>query len=117
MGSPIVIVSTFGRGHWLAAALAQEGIKTTLVDVSSKLGVWPAEDLEGPFGFFRNERISESQMERFYSDEAFEELQNGFPKWLNGGSVQFKGPLTKFKIENSKLSTHVTEPMTANPPE
>ncbi|MFM6927640.1 MAG: hypothetical protein ACKOX6_04210 [Bdellovibrio sp.] len=117
MGSPIVIVSTFGRGHWLAAALAQEGIKTTLVDVSSKLGVWPAEDLEGPFGFFRNERISESQMERLYSDDAFEELQNGFTMWLNEGPIEFKGPLTKFKIENSKLSHHVTELLTASSPD
>ena len=117
MGSPIVIVSTFGRGHWLAAALAQEGIKTTLLDVSSKLGVWPTEDLEGPFGFFRNERISESQMERLYSDDAFEELQNGFTMWLNEGPIEFKGPLTKFKIENAKLSSHVTDLMMASAPD
>lgn len=115
--SPIVIVSAFGRGHWLAAALAQEGIKTTLLDMSSKLGVWPAEDLEGPFGFFRNERISESQVERLYSDDSFEELQNGFTMWLNEGPIEFKGPLTKFKIEKSELSSHVTDLIAATTPD
>jgi hypothetical protein len=117
LGNPIVIVSTFGRGHWLAAALAQEGIKTTLVDVSSKLGVWPAEDLEGPFGFFRNERISESQVERLYSDDSFEELHNGFTMWLPDGPIELKGPLTKFKIESSSLSQHVKDLMLASSPD
>ncbi|UYL08078.1 hypothetical protein B9G69_013590 [Bdellovibrio sp. SKB1291214] len=107
--SPIVIVSAFGRGHWLAAALSREGIKTTVLDVSSKLGVWPSEDLEGPFGFFRNEKISESQMERLYSDDSFEELHNGFTLWLPEGPLECKGPLTKFKIDNSGLAPQVKE--------
>ncbi|HEX7672590.1 MAG TPA: hypothetical protein VF412_00395 [Bdellovibrio sp.] len=103
LGNPIIIVSTFGRGHWLASALAQEGIKTTLVDVTSKLGVWPTEDVEGPFGFFRNEKISESQVDRLYSEDAFEEVPNGFSLWLPEGPIEFKGPLTKFKIDNLPL--------------
>ncbi len=109
LGNPIIIVSAFGRGHWLAAALAQEGIKTTLVDISSKLGVWPKEDIEGPFGFFRNERISESQVDRLYSEDAFEEVPNGFSLWLPEGPVEFKGPLTKFKIDNLPLVPQVKD--------
>ncbi|KHD88889.1 MAG: hypothetical protein OM95_07175 [Bdellovibrio sp. ArHS] len=109
LGSPVILVSAFGRGHWLAAALAKEGIKTTLVDVSTKLGVWPSEDVEGPFGFFRTERISESQMERLYSDDHFAEVPNGFTIWLKDGPFECKGPLTKFKIEKSSLSPHIKD--------
>lgn len=109
MGSPVILISAFGRGHWLAAALAQEGIKTTLVDVSSKLGVWPSEDVEGPFGFFRNEKISETQMERLYADDPYTEVSNGFTIWFNDGPLEFKGPLTKFKIEQLPLSNHVKD--------
>lgn len=109
LGSPIIIISAFGRGHWLAASLAQEGIKVTLVDISSKLGVWPKEDIEGPFGFFRNERISESQVDRLYSEDAFEEVAQGFSLWLTEGPMEFKGPLTKFKIENLALAPQVKD--------
>ncbi|MEN0057436.1 MAG: hypothetical protein AAGB31_01270, partial [Bdellovibrio sp.] len=109
LGSPVILISAFGRGHWLAAALAQEGIKTTLVDVSSKLGVWPAEDIEGPFGFFRNERISESQLERLYADDPYDEVPNGFSLWLKKGPLEMKGPLTKYKIDGLELSSHVKE--------
>ncbi|UOF02067.1 hypothetical protein [Bdellovibrio reynosensis] len=109
LGSPLILISAFGRGHWLAAALANEGIKTTLVDVSSKLGVWPTEDVEGPFGFFRNEKISESHLERLYSDDPFEELPNGFTLWMKDGPFECKGPLTKFKIEKANLDSQVKE--------
>lgn len=109
LGNPVILISAFGRGHWLAAALAKEGIKTTLVDVSSKLGVWPSEDVEGPFGFFRNEKISESQMERLYSDDPYEEVPNGFTLWLKEGPFECKGPNTKFKMDKSSLSPHVKD--------
>lgn len=109
LGSPVILISAFGRGHWLAAALAQEGIKTTLVDVSSQLGVWPAEDVEGPFGFFRNEKISESQLERLYSDSSFEEVQNGFTLWLENGPLECKGPITKYKIDKISLLPHIKD--------
>ncbi|WII70977.1 hypothetical protein QJS83_10945 [Bdellovibrio sp. 22V] len=109
LGSPVILISAFGRGHWLAAALAQEGIKTTLVDVSSKLGVWPSEDVEGPFGFFRNERISESQLERLYADDPYEEVSNGFTLWLSQGPFECKGPTTKFKIDTSTLAPPIKE--------
>jgi hypothetical protein len=105
----VILVSAFGRGHWLAAALAQEGIKTTLIDVSSKLGVWPIEDVEGPFGFFRTDKISESQMERLNSDDHFNEVANGFSLWLKDGPWEFKGPMTKFEIDNSTLHSSVKD--------
>lgn len=109
LGNPVILVSAFGRGHWLAAVLAQEGIKTTLVDVSTQLGVWPIEDVEGPFGFFRTDKITESQTERLYSEDPFEEVPNGFTLWLKEGPLECKGPLTKYRIENSTFSSPIQE--------
>lgn len=109
LGSPVIIISAFGRGHWLAASLAHEGIKTTLVDVSSKLGVWPIEDIEGPFGFFRNEKISESQLERLYADDPFVEVPEGFTLWLKDGPLECKGPTSRFRLEKLKLHPSVQE--------
>ncbi len=109
MGSPVIIISAFGRGHWLAAALVQEGIKTTLVDVTAKLGVWPVEDAIGPFGFFRTDGLAETKLERLYAEDAFQECSNGFTIWAQEGPLEFKGPLTKFKIEKLSLSSHVRE--------
>ncbi|MFS4459868.1 hypothetical protein [Bdellovibrio sp. HCB2-146] len=114
LGSPVIIISAYGRGHWLAASLAHEGIKTTLVDVSSKLGVWPTEDVEGPFGFFRNERISESQLERLYADDPFVEVPEGFTLWLKEGPIECKGPLSKFKIEKLQLHPAIQDFLLSN---
>lgn len=107
LGSPVILISAFGRGHWLAAALAKEGIKTTLIDVSAKLGVWPTEDVEGPFGFFRNEKINELQLKRLYSESSYKELPNGFTLWLKDGPFECKGPLTQFKLDKFTLSKEV----------
>ncbi len=114
LGSPVIIISAFGRGHWLAAALAQEGIPTSLVDVSSKLGVWPSEDIEGPFGFFRNEKISETQIERLYADDPFVEVPEGFTLWLKDGPIECKGPISKYKIEKLNLAPAVQDFLMSN---
>lgn len=109
LGSPIILVSAFGRGHWLASQLVQQGIKTTLVDVSAKLGVWPVEDIEGPFGFFHTSKISESQLDCLYSENPFQEMPVGLTIWLPNGPLDFKGPLTKFKIDKLPLHQRVKD--------
>jgi hypothetical protein len=109
LGNPVIIVSAFGRGHWLAQALVSEGIKTTLIDVTAQLGAWPSEDSEGPFGFFRTEGISESQIERLYSDDHFDEVSNGFTIWLDQGPFECKGPLTRYRTEQLKLAPQVND--------
>lgn len=98
----VTIISAFGRGHWLAASLIREGLQVTLIDVTAKMGVWPSEDAEGPFGFFRNDRLSELQNERVFSEDPFEELPNGFTVWLKQGPIEFKSPLTGFYFEREK---------------
>lgn len=98
-----VIVSAFGRGHWLAAELRRERLKVLLLDVTSRLGVWPVEDGEGPFGIVRVERFSESFLERLTHDDPVETVENGWTLWLPEGPVEFKGPLTRFHAEKLGL--------------
>ncbi len=98
----VSVVSIFGRGHWLAAALAREGLKVTLIDLSQKMGQWTSEDTEGPFGFFRSERLQELQLESLFSGDAFEEVTNGFTLWQKKGPIEFKSPLTSFYFEKNQ---------------
>ncbi|MBX2986414.1 MAG: hypothetical protein KF802_00825 [Bdellovibrionaceae bacterium] len=92
----VLVVSAFGRGHWLAAELHQQRMKVLLLDVTAKLGVWPAEDSEGPFGVFRLERYSPSFQARLAHDDQIEEIESGFTIWPPEGVMEFKGPLTRF---------------------
>lgn len=105
--SSVVLVSAFGRGHWLATSLAKEGIPVVLIDVTERMGIWPVEDAEGPFGFFRNEKIQESQLEMLSAGDSFEEVSNGFTLWLDQGPLELKGPVTKHRLSQSTLSPRI----------
>lgn len=95
----VVVVSAFGRGHWLAAELQREKMRVLLLDVTSRLGNWPVEDQTGPFGVFRFERFPESHQERWIHDDPVESLANGFTVWAEGGPLEMKGPLTRLHLE------------------
>lgn len=99
MSFDAVVVSVFGRGHWIASELAREKMKVLLIDLSSKMGPWPAEDGEGPFGVFRLERYSESFTERWINDDPVATVDNGWTLWLDRGPFEFKGPLTRHHFQ------------------
>ena len=104
----VVILSIFGRGHWLAAELAEAGRRVALVDVSSKLGRWAPEDWEGPFGFFHSDRLSASQIERLSEDDYHDPVDQGFVMWLRSGPIDMKGPLSSFWFNKLGFSNDVT---------
>lgn len=95
----VVVVSAFGRGHWLAAELQSQKIRVLLVDVTPRLGVWPSEDGEGPFGVFRLDKFSDSFLESLVHGDPVEAVENGFSIWLPSGPLELKGPLTRFHWE------------------
>jgi hypothetical protein len=103
----IFIVSAFGRGLWLASDLMRRGFEVSLCDVSEVLGRWAPEDMEGPFGYFSSERILPTQMERLVCDDPSEATNNGFTVWLKSGPVEFKGPLTKHRLEKLGVNSEV----------
>ncbi len=105
----VTLVSVYGRGHWLAAALAKEGMSVTLIDLTSKMGAWTSEDAEGPFGFLKSDRFDELQNEAIMSNDPFEEVANGFSIWLQNGPVEFKSSVTPFYFEKNKWDHRYAE--------
>lgn len=110
----VFIVSIFGRGNWLAMACKKLGLNVTLIDLSSAMGNWGAEDAEGPFGFLKDEKLDESVVNRIQSSEAFESLDSGFTILLPDGPVQFKSPLTMHRLEQIGIPKRVIEGLGKN---
>lgn len=105
----VVLISAFRNCYWLASELKRQKLKVLVIDLSSKLGLWPAEDVEGPFGLFKTETLKGSFVESLLSEEAFHQVENGFTIWLESGPIEFKGPLTKYQIEKSGLDPKLFE--------
>ena len=99
----VAVVSAFGRGHWLAAELADAGRSVALIDVSAKMGRWAPEDWEGPFGFFRTEKLKASQVERLIEDDYHDTVDEGFVVWLKDGPIDIKGPLSSFWLQKKGI--------------
>jgi len=99
----ICIVSAYGRGNWLAAALSEKNYKVKLVDVSHCMGRWAPEDWEGPFGFFQSEQIRPLQLERLNEQDYADPIDEGFIVWLKDGPIDTKGPLSSFYLEKQGL--------------
>ncbi|MGZ3745563.1 MAG: hypothetical protein ACXWRA_17280, partial [Pseudobdellovibrionaceae bacterium] len=102
-----------GRGYWLAAELQRENIPVVLLDVTSKLGVWPPEDLEGPFGFFQPEEMTDSQGERIFSEDPFESVDQGFTLWVEDGPLELKSSLTEYRLQKNNQNKEVCESLRA----
>lgn len=100
------IVSIFGRGHWLAAELAQAQIPVTLLDVSEQMGEWSVEDTEGPFGFFD---LSGLERERLTVDQPVIQTENGLTLWLASGPVELSGPTSQYRLSQLGLAPAVLD--------
>lgn len=87
-----------------------------LVELTSKLGVWPPEDLEGPFGFFSPEEMSDSQSERVYAEDSFESVDQGFTLWLPDGPLEMKSALTPYRLKKKEQNKVVTEALLVGKP-
>lgn len=109
LNTSVLIVSAYGRGSWLAAELQRENIPVVLIDVTSKLGVWPPEDVEGPFGFFKPEEMADTQTERVFSEDNFESVDQGFTVWLSDGPVELKSSLTHYRLQKISQNKEVTD--------
>lgn len=100
----VILVSAFGRADWLATELRSLGLTVFLVDVTSQLGNWPAEDIEGPCGFFMLEKYEQSFLEQVSHLDTFVPLESGFTVWTDAGPLEMKAPLTAYRF--SRLGLH-----------
>lgn len=99
LATDVVVVSVFGRGHWMAVELAKTGMKVTLLDVTESMGLWAPEDWEGPFGVFTVEGWQDSQIQRMHEDDVPMAAIQGMTFLMPDGPYELKGPLTKYRQE------------------
>ncbi|MDZ4660002.1 MAG: hypothetical protein SGJ18_00140 [Pseudomonadota bacterium] len=104
MNSEVLIVSAYGRGHWLAADLSLKGFKVALADITGNMGRWTPADWEGPFGIFRTDRMESLQVSCLLEDSPQEKVESGFSLWWDKGPLELKGPLYKYQFLKSGLS-------------
>ncbi|MFP5520502.1 MAG: hypothetical protein ACLGGX_11405 [Bdellovibrionia bacterium] len=100
---PVIIVSIFGRGHDLAASLKTQGLDVMLVDLSPLMGKWSVEEIEGPFGLLKNDKLSALQQQRLTEDDSMLEIEKGFTFWLGQQLLEMKSPLTPVLNERLHL--------------
>ncbi len=100
----LLIVSAYGRGHWLAAELARKDWSVHLVDVTGALGEWAPEDWEGPWGFFDTPELAPSQL---VDDGHAHPVSEGFTIWLPQGPLELDGELAAFLEHSFGIHEHV----------
>ena len=96
----VVIVSSWGRGAWLAHQLQKKAFRTTLFDISSLQPLSSAER-EGPFGVFLPSHLSDLQKSYLCGDH-FYSVQQGFSIFASQGPVEFRGALNPFLLETCR---------------
>jgi len=94
----VLIVGAFNRNLMLAQDILSLDYEVDYLDLSNALGRWPAEDIEGPFGFFRSEELSSSDYDLILSGDSFYEAMNGFTFYLKTGPLEMKGPLSSYLL-------------------
>ncbi len=111
----VLIVSIFGRGHWLAAKLQKEKIPVQLIDISHLMGPWPPEDIAGPFGFFKSEYLDDLEVETVFSEDPYESNPSGFTLLLEDGPLELHGPLTSFRLQTLGIPAFVERSLHLSP--
>ncbi len=109
MKNDVLVVSAFGRGHWMAAEMAVRGLSVHLVDVTDEMGRWTPEDWEGPFGLFFSEELTDLQRERLAEDDYLDPVECGFTLWLKGGALEMRDPLFPYRFQRQGYSAKLKE--------
>ncbi len=99
----VVIVTARGRHEWMCEELTRMGLNAVVLDVGDALGAWAPEDWEGPFGVFKSERISETQMAVLERNAELKNVNEGFVLWPKTGPLELKGPLSSYQFKKSGM--------------
>lgn len=91
--APVVIVSAFGRGLWLAESLLNRSIPVVWVDLTFKLGALDLKDSTGPFPLFETEALTDEQKAVWSKDAEVDSVRMGFEEDLGLIFLTKKGPL------------------------
>lgn len=107
--SNIVVISLFGRGHYIASLLSQNNYKVKLINLSGpKLQSANIENIIGPFDFFKNylDSLQNAFLDSFIK---FKNTSSGFTLWSKLGPIDFQSFIKNYSIENCGLSVENIE--------
>ena len=99
-----VLVSAYGRGHWLAVEMVQRGWTVTLLDVSQKFQTLRLEDIQNPFGLLSSLGLTDSNKEALLSEGGWGVQKEGVSFWFKDHCLELLGPLSKYQIEKQGVS-------------
>lgn len=96
---PVIIVTAFGRGLWLADQLNSQGIPVIVVDMTQELGSGSAEDIEGPFALFSEDQLEPSQFAFWSHGESAREIASGLTFLLNQGPLELRSRVASLRMK------------------
>jgi hypothetical protein len=105
--SDVVVVSGYGRGHWLALELKALGLGVILIDVSENIGRLPPDDIEGPLGLFLSDNLPSSFRARLDSEDYTDSVEDGFVLWLKSGPIDVRGSHSAQLLAQNGISADV----------
>lgn len=95
----VILVSVFGQLDSLSVELARSGLNPLLIDVTERLGAWPLEDREGPFGTFYLEKPMGAWGETLSLGDLEVNCPEGFTIWTSQGPLHLRGPLAPHQLQ------------------
>ncbi|MBE8221732.1 MAG: hypothetical protein HAW60_03275 [Bdellovibrionales bacterium] len=105
-GKPhIFVVSLYGKGHYIASLLSQEGCSVSLLNLQNPqpnqcLNI---ENLVGPFDFF--EDTSDSLQKDFLNSFInFQNTSSGFTIWPKSGPIDFQSFIKNYALDSCGLN-------------
>lgn len=96
-----VIVSSGDRGFYTAHMLQQQGISTTVLDVSAIMPPVLSTDNEGPFGVFIPSELNDLQKKYLCGDNEYL-IPQGFCVLTSKGPIEFQGKLSSWFQKTKK---------------
>ena len=112
----MLIVDMYGRGHWLASECQKKGYEVAVLDLTSLMGTWSTEDIEGPFGVFGSKRHAPSQINRLTNEGPLTLSDRGYVIWLRTGPLELKGPLGNLQLQKAQIPHIIIEYLRDNYP-
>ncbi len=82
----------------MAKELAQNGFQVSLIDLSNNYPRTTPADWEGPFGVFRSQDLSDSQIYSMTHAQTIVESDAGFCLWPEAGPIECTGPLSRLQM-------------------
>jgi hypothetical protein len=102
----VVIVSSFGRGEYLAERLVAQGLEVDFIDLSH-LFTWPTKLWDGPLPLFQSPRLSQDLWNWVEKNFELRESRPGFSILSSLGVLEFRGSVIEHRVKALGLDPQI----------